>query len=298
MSKALRLAVPLIGGPHWLGGWNYMVNLARAVSAYAPEDFALVICGGDDVDHPDLTMLSALPKVTVVRDPALNMAGKSKRLVRAITTGLDAPALAVFRANDIDVVFEPAQFHGWRFPLPTIAWMPDFQHRKLPHMFSRQGWWRREIGFRAQIASNRLIMLSSADDEADCLTYYRAARGRTRVVRFATPAPEAISVQQARARVDALGLPRHFFFMPNQLWQHKNHAVAIEAARLLKQRGSQAMIVATGYGEDPRAPNLRAMLNARIDEAGLGTHFRFLGALRRCPDAGAGRCRDRQPFAL
>ncbi|MBX9795999.1 glycosyltransferase [Sphingomonas sp.] len=281
MTHPVRLATPVIGGPHWMGGWNYMINMARAISAHAPDAMNLVIAAGaTQRDHPDLMMLDALPGIDVIHDPAFDPANKSRRLALAIGTGLDGRALSLFAAHGVDVVFEPANFFGWRFPLPTIAWMPDFQHRRLPHLFTRPGWWRREIGFRAQIASNRTIMLSSRDAEEDCQSFYAASRGRTRVVPFAVTTPDTLSLADAYARVDALGLPRHFFFMPNQLWNHKNHAIAIEAARLLKQQGVDAMIIATGHGDDPRTPDLRETLMARVADNVLDSHFRFTGALR------------------
>ena len=65
-------------------------------------------------------------------------------------------------SEGIDVAFEPAQFYGNRFPIPVISWIPDFQHRHLPHLFSRSAWWRRDIGFRLQASGNRTIMLSSS----------------------------------------------------------------------------------------------------------------------------------------
>jgi len=41
----------------------------------------------------------------------------------------------VFRQHRIDLVFEAAQFFGWCFWIPVVAWFPDFQHnhRVLEH---------------------------------------------------------------------------------------------------------------------------------------------------------------------
>src|SRR5205085_684123 len=187
-----RLAIPVIGGPHWLGGWNYMLNLVRVMAEFAPGEVDLLLFAGSDLYPGALAELQALPGVTLVQDAMFDPAPTSRRLARAIVTGVDRPALDLFRRHGVDVVFEAARFFGRRFPLPAIAWFPDFQHRRLPHLFPRFGRWRREIGFRAQIATGRLIMLSSAAAEADCLSFYPQARGRTRVVRFAVPADDGI----------------------------------------------------------------------------------------------------------
>ena len=81
--------------------------------------------------------------------------------LEALALGLDRAAVAEFRKKNIDVVFEAARFFGWRMPYPAVAWFTDFQHRRLPQLFSTAARWRREIGFRMQIASGRTIMLSS-----------------------------------------------------------------------------------------------------------------------------------------
>ena len=55
----------------------------------------------------------------------------SLRLARACTLGNVPTATADLQRAGIDVVFEAAQFYGWRFPIATLAWTPDFQRRQL-----------------------------------------------------------------------------------------------------------------------------------------------------------------------
>ena len=91
-------------------------------------------------------------------------------------------------------MFEAARFFGWRLPFPALAWFPDFQHRRLPQLFSRAARWQRDLGFRAQIASGRRIMLSSESALRDCRKFYPGLTNNISVVRFATqPAPELLT---------------------------------------------------------------------------------------------------------
>jgi glycosyltransferase involved in cell wall biosynthesis len=196
-----------------------------------------------------------------------------------VITGVDRPAWEVFRTSGIDLVFEPANFYGWRLPIPAIAWVPDFQHRRLPHLFTRSAWIRRELGLRAQIASGRQIMVSSHSAKADCLRFYPGTKGRIHVVRFAVAANAEQDLDNTLQCVSRFGLPERFFFLPNQLWSHKNHSVAIEAAAILEQMGDTSVIIATGHGNDHRSPGLRDELQARIDSLGVRKTFRFLGDL-------------------
>lgn len=269
--------MPPVGGDHWLGGWHYMLNMVSALSSGGGGDVETILFVGTDVDAARLTPVEGLPRTRIVRDPVFDAAAKSARLARALTTGVDAAALTLFRREGIDVAFEPATYFGWRFPLPTVAWIPDFQHLRLPHLFSRRGRLRRSIGFRAQIMSGRTIMLSSADAEADCLRHYPRARSRTRVVRFAVRPPAALSADEARDRIAGFNLPARFVLLPNQFWIHKNHLLAVQAMARLKAAGGRLVMAMTGHGGDPRAPDHLARLQALVASEGLEEQIRFLG---------------------
>ena len=136
----------------------------------------------------------------------------------------------------------------------AVAWIPDFQHRYLRHLFDFKAYWKREIGFRAQIFSGRNVMLSSEDARQDCEHFYPATRGRTHVVRFSVPFATALDAGAARAVADEYGLPELFFFLPNQFWKHKNHECVIQALALLKTKGREVVVAASGKQADPRDP--------------------------------------------
>ncbi|MEA3043374.1 MAG: hypothetical protein QOH47_1212 [Sphingomonadales bacterium] len=275
----MRIAIPPIGGEHWLGGWHYMLNLVSALSSGGGDDLETVLFVGTDVEPDRLAAIAGLPRTRIVRDTAFNAANQPARLARALATGVDAAALALFRREGIDVAFEPATFFGWRFPLPAVAWIADLQHLRLPRLFTWTGRMRRSAGFRAQILSGRTIMLSSAAAEADCLAYYPGTRGRTRVVRFAVRPPPALSYAEARARIAPLGLRIRFALLPNQFWVHKNHEVVIEAMAKLRDSGGRLAVAMTGHGVDPRAPDHLRRLREKVAAEGLEEQVLFLGSV-------------------
>lgn len=276
----IRFAIPPIGGKGWFGGWMYMRNMVRALAEFGDADQeTLLFLGPDRADDPYVRDLTDLPRTRVIIDPAFAEERVRSGIVQTLATGRNSPILDAYRREGVDVAFAPAIYHGWRSDVPAIAWFPDFQHRRLPHMFSRAGWWKRDIGFRAQVASSPIILLSSEDAERDCLSYYRGARGRTCVARFAVPVDSWPDADTAWARLRAEGVTEDFVFLPNQLWQHKNHMLAVEAAALLAQRGSSRVILVTGHGQDPRRPGYRAEIEARIAALGAGNHIRLLGSV-------------------
>lgn len=203
------------------------------------------------------------------------------RLRQAVTTGIDRAAAQSFVQHEIDVAFEPAMFFGWRFPTPSIAWLPDFQHRHLRDLFSTSAYWRRELGFRAQIASGRLVMLSSEDARNDCERFYPGSRGRTTVVRFAVRVDPALLEPDPAQVAREHDLPADFFYLPNQFWKHKNHGLVVDALHALKQRGRDFVVASSGKVGDPRHPGYFDDLRALVASRGLTHHFRFLGLVPR-----------------
>jgi glycosyltransferase involved in cell wall biosynthesis len=276
----IRFAVPPIGGKGWFGGWMYMGNLVRALAVYGDPDIETVVfVGPDRADDSIVRELATLPRTKVVISAAFAEDRVRGGIGRTLATGLNSAILNAYRVENIDVAFSPAIYLGWRSEIPAVAWFPDFQHRRLPHMFGRVAWWKRDLGFRAQVGSSAAIILSSQDAQRDCLEFYPKARGRTHVARFAVPVDRWPDADTAWTRLRQAGIPESFVFMPNQLWLHKNHRLAIEAAGLLARRGSRQVILATGHGEDPRHPGYRAELEARIAVLGAGDNIRLMGSV-------------------
>jgi glycosyltransferase involved in cell wall biosynthesis len=274
-----RIAIPSIGGPGWMGGRNYLLNLLQSVAEIGSGTVEPVLCIGANGDDDLAQAAATIDRASIIRDPIFDAANNSSRLRRALLTGCDDAAASLFGANAIDCVFEPARYYGWRFPLPALAWIPDFQHRYMPELFSRAGWWKRDLGFRAQAASSRHFMLSSEDAQTDCERFYPSTKGRTSVVRFAVPLPAALEGSTLQATRDRYSLPETYFFVPNQFWRHKNHSVVIDALAILKSRGMAVCVVATGHTADPRDPGHFDRLSARIQDAGISNQFRILGSI-------------------
>lgn len=275
----IKVAFTLIGGRTWTGGYNYLLNLVRVLSEHAADRVQPVLFFGADVDEADVAPFKIIPGVLVLRDAVFDETNKAGRLQQALLTGCDKAAAKAFLAQNVDVLFESAQFYGWRFPLPAVAWLPDFQHRHMKHLFDFKAYWKREIGFRAQILSGRPVMLSSEDARQDCERFYPGTRGRTHVVRFAVPAMPEMDAAAARRIADGYGLPETFFFLPNQFWKHKNHACVIRALQSLKTRGSAAVVAVSGKQADPRDAGHFPMLEHLIHSSQLEHNFRLLGLI-------------------
>jgi glycosyltransferase involved in cell wall biosynthesis len=278
-----RVAFTLISAANWMGtgGYNYLINLAQVLSVHAPDRVQMVLFVGTDAVAANVEPFALIPGVQLVRVPAFDDARRNQRLLQALTTGCDQAAARAFHDHRIDVLFECAQFYGWRFPFPRLAWITDFQHRHLPELFGFGAYWKRDLGFRAQILSCRQVMLSSEDSRSDCETFFPRSMGRTSVVRSAM-LPPSLSEDDGDPPIASLyQLPERYFYLPNQFWKHKNHCRVVEALHILRQKGHNTVVAASGRAEDYRHPGHFAELQTLVHQYGLTHNFRFLGVVPR-----------------
>lgn len=278
-----RVAFTLVSAANWMGtgGYNYLVNLAQVLSAHAQDRVRMVLFVGTDTVAENIEPFAAISGVQVIRVSAFNDVYRNQRLRQALLTGCDRAAAHAFREHRIDVLFECAQYYGWRFPFPRVAWITDFQHRHLPELFGFAAYWKRDLGFRAQILSRRHVMLSSEASRSDCETFFPQSMGRTSVVRFAMLPPRLSDGGGDHAIALSYQLPERYFYLPNQFWKHKNHRTVIEAVRILRQKGYHTVVAASGRAEDYRHPEHFAALEALVHAYGLTDNFRFLGVVPR-----------------
>lgn len=274
-----RVAFTLIGGGRGTGGYNYLLNLVRVLCIHEASHVKPVLFLGTDVDPDEAAPFEALAGAEIVRSPVLDRARRSRSLAVSLLWGADTGMRDLFRTCSIDVVFESAQFFGWRLGIPVIAWIPDFQHRHLRRMFTHKGYWKRELGFQVEIAANRTIMLSSEDARRDCERFYPRTVGRTRAIRFAVSPDYPPTLPESRAVADRYGLPEHFVYMPNQLSKHKNHLLVLDALELLRRRGRSVVVVSSGKQLDERHLDYFPAVQAKLEALGLQSRFRMLGTI-------------------
>jgi glycosyltransferase involved in cell wall biosynthesis len=274
----MRIAFTLVDRRLWAGGFRYQVNLFCLLAMHRPGEVAPVVFHPVGAPPPDLAELAVIPGVELVASDAVASRGVNT-LAKALAFGRDQAVVGEFDRHGIDLIFESARFFGWRPGRPVVAWLPDLQHRFLPELFRKRDYWRRELGFRAQLYSGRDILLSSEDSRSSFVSLYGAPRQRTHVARFAV-LPEAMpTAADARMAAKTYGLPEVFTYMPNQFWKHKNHLLVAEALGLLKRRGRKVVVLATGATEDPRNPGHFRQLTVRVQQLGIADMFLFPGQI-------------------
>ncbi|RMG91412.1 MAG: glycosyltransferase [Zetaproteobacteria bacterium] len=275
----IRTAFVHIGRDLWRGGYNYLLNLFAAIELAPRRLITPVLYAGDDVSSEELEPFVRLSSVEVVRSPLFNASNARQHVIRALLLGGSSAVWRQLECDRIAVVYEHARFFfGWRSPFPVVAWLPDFQHRHLPSMYGRLSWLRRELGYRIQTQTRRIIVLSSEDARRDCERFYACSRGRTRVLRFATRVPAEVKDSLSDRIPARYGLrPGAYFLFPSQFYKHKNHALVIKALAWLKKRGMAVEVAFSGERDSLRSRGLVEALQELARQKGVEHQVHFLG---------------------
>lgn len=274
----IRVAYSLAPGDSvWTGGVSHLRNMARVLSSFQLDRVSLVLFGSPSAlrEVPDLAMVCSERH----QCDWLEARRAPPRLASALLYGIDRVALRAFRKHRIDVAFEAGQYFGWRFPIPCVTWIADFQSNHFPAYFSVSARLRTRLGRRLQMRPTRTLLLSSDDASRDCDKFFPGCLAPRHVVSFAVlpvgmPAPDT-SVPPK------YGLPAKFLYLPNQFWKHKNHEVVIRALRLALLEEPDLTVAASGNPVDPRNPQHYAWLKNLARSEGVASHFRFLNMISR-----------------
>ncbi len=273
----MKITLIAQGGAGWAGGAEYIRNLARAIRAASPESRVSLIAGAQDAAawEPHSALFERIEHVRKNRGWLDRLRPANRELCAAL------------RRLDGDFAYPFTYDNGYNvgasFPLGLpgrwAGWVPDFQHRHLPELFTEKEIARRERGITALTAEAQQIVFSSESAAADFRAFFPTAKNAAPVLTFAT-FPQAEWYQPFIAEpLD--WLPPRYFVVCNQFWSHKNHATVFKALEILAARGVRPMIVCTGALGDFRQPEHTERLLQQMHRAGVGAQVMLLGLVSR-----------------
>ena len=262
----------------WTGGINYLSNLLHAIAQVPDRRIEPVLVVAPEAPA---TLLANFPSQwTVLRTVLADGEHRGWRVARKLTErglGRDLPMSRFLREQRIDVLSHSGQL-GARASLPTIGWLPDFQHRRMPEFFKPAEIAARDRGYRRVTSQCSTVLLSSADAQCDLATFAPAAVANSRVLQFVSGfAGGATPVALEADLRERYGVNGPYFHLPNQFWAHKNHRVVIDALAELKARGRDALVLCTGHTQDRRQPEHFGELMRHAAQQGVADSFRVLG---------------------
>ena len=281
---AMRLRAGLVSiDPErkWIGGRYYLHHLVRAVASLPPEErvqlFDVWWTSAPEED-PFAEVRPLLAGRRVIDPPARLIPRLLRKVRRTLHGWRDARDL--FIDAGIDVLFPVAPCAG-----PGVAfvfWIPDVQYRLLPELFSDdlRAWYERHNTENGNAAD--LIVVSSEEGRRDLVRFFPQFAAKTRVLHFTSIPTDDWWALDPAAVAQKFSLPEKFFVLSNQFSHHKNHLVAIEALRLLRDvHGIEATIACTGSTYGFRGDDYMQRIEAYLRDQDLERSVRILGLIPR-----------------
>jgi glycosyltransferase involved in cell wall biosynthesis len=188
--------------------------------------------------------------------------------------------LKVFNIRKIDFLYPgsnlPNQWiHNW------ASWIPDFQYRYLPHLFSKKEYQIREERCLFAAKNAPVIAFSSNCALKDYQTFFPNYLGKEFLLRFVSNADKSILAENPIKTQQKFNLPDYFFIVCNQFWQHKDHSTLLEAMALLNSKNITITVVCTGATDDFRNQNYFPSLLEKAKILGVDQQFKVLGFISR-----------------
>lgn len=277
----MRIAFEVFGGSGWTGGINYLVNLLSAINELPGKPIQPVLFASPKTDPKILgRMAPYLSEAPILTEYwTKGTLAYRYRFLSTLLTQNDPIALKLFRQAKIEITFVHASWFGSRFPIPTLVWIGDFQHREFPDMFSRMSYAKREYGFKLLTKHGTTIMASSDSGCEECRRYFPISEGRLESLPFVVRIPDPTRSNSRETVREKYSLPNRFFYLPNQFWRHKNHLNLFKAVEILKQRGHDIRIICSGNPIDPRDPGHIERIKTYLHDSDLESQIQLLGMI-------------------
>jgi len=284
-NTGLSVAVLTQGGTEWIAGRIYIANLIGALNLL-PEEERITVSqiAPPTSSHADLNESGAVLRAHWF---AFRAADPVVDKLRGAKAGLrhgkwpQSLETAVKQAR-ATVAFPVLDSLGREFPIPWIGWIPDFQHKRLPHFFPEEEISRRDRRFQEIVDHAWHVVVSSEDARRDLSQWFPTEPSRHSVFPFVSVINDKWREEDPAKVAAQFDLPEKFLIFPCQYWAHKNHDTVFEAIRILRDRGlSDICLVSTGRTNDYRNPDHFTKLQEFLRLHGLEARVRILGLLPR-----------------
>ena len=270
----------------YTGGLNYMRNLLFALSTLEDKKIKPYIFFGKRVDADVVRPFEVL--ATVVRSSILDRKSPAWFLHKILFRFFGSLLMVniAIRRHGISIVSHAEHVYGRNRPFRIISWIPDFQYLHLPELFPGLDTKAETRKMRKIAAQSDALILSSYAALEDYRSIAGPAKsGGVTVLQFVS--------QPGGALHDAVNPPTMaeievkyrfrgpFFFLPNQFWQHKNHAAVFAAVKMLKEQRVEVLLLCTGNLRDYRmrdTPYVDGLLQF-IEDNDLSRNIKILGAI-------------------
>ena len=163
----------------------------------------------------------------------------------------------------------------------ALAWIPDFQERFLPNLFSQEEIEKRYKYYSKLVELGLPVVLSSQAAKEDYISVIpESANLRLFVLPFAVTHPD-YSIESIVKIKEKYRIAKPYLFCANQFWQHKNHLFLFKAFVEAKKRGLDVQLVCSGNLKDNRDESYPSSVVRFLSENKLDKDIIITGFISR-----------------
>jgi glycosyltransferase involved in cell wall biosynthesis len=295
MSKSCRIGLVMQGNSNWMGGVEYIKNIVFALSKL-PKDvrdkFELCLICDKSIDSS--LYESIVPYLQHIF--YIEKENRFKAVFERIWKTCSQECLSSIGISNF-LIANPDHNLSFIYPyvktsedLMNAAWIPDFQHKYLPHLFNLSDIFFKNISFKYISKHSNKIILSSKSAESDFHKFFPASQAEVVVLPFAIfPLPQWYC-ENPEEILKNYSLPNRFFLVSNQFWKHKNHKLVFKAMEILKKMNVEINIICTGNLKDYRNKNHIQEVREMVRNLGLDNQVHLLGLIPKQDQVQIMRC--------
>jgi glycosyltransferase involved in cell wall biosynthesis len=276
----VKVGFRAINGTEWVAGINYLRNLLYALSQLEDKTIATVLFIGKKYNSEIFQLL--LKNTLIVKTSLFDRMSLLWFAQRCCEKILRRNILfnRLIKKYNIDVLSHTAIVKSAISSCKIINWIADFQHIKLPEMFSKEEIILRNKQNLRIIKESDIILLSSRDAFNDCMRFAPEYVNKMRVLPFVCFInPKIYEENKIEKLKNQYGFKGKYFYLPNQFWQHKNHKTVFEAVNILKQQNKNVLLICSGLVNDYRNKSHIMQLKYFIEENRLTNNIKILGLI-------------------
>ena len=274
----MKIGVKYSYNENWIGGTYYIENLIKALDRSNQVNNLELVVFSDEasfervkklVRYADIKKGDLFPKYNLA-ERLINKLGRfilGKNIIKR-----DTPVDLIFPLNGTDKYFKNVR--------RKIYWIPDFQDKFLKSFFSESELKTRSESYDYISKNAEELVFSSVSALKDFNMLYPKSNAKTYVLKFAV-SHDFGNLPGIKDVLERYDLSSDYFMSPNQFWQHKNHAIILRAAAILKAEKIKFQIIFTGKEYDYRNPDYTDQIKNLAKDLDIEEMVKFLGFIDR-----------------
>lgn len=273
----MKIAFQLIGNEMWYGGISYIRGFLYSLRFVNNNGLSLSLLVPSEKKDIPFVLSREVDEIITLPQPKKKriISWRFNQIIKRVFTKNQKEEL-ILRKHNIDVVFRSISDYDYA-KIPTLSWIPDFQHIYFPEMFTDEERKERDEGFlkTAKLSTRVILMSESVKNDFD--KFAPEYTHKARVLKTVISIPESVYETDSNKILKLYNLPEKFIYLPNQFWKHKNHELVFNALKILKDRGIQVSLVCTGFPGDYRHTGYFAGLFQKLSEWDIRNQVIYLG---------------------